>query len=75
MASRDEIIFAVDTKDEKLCLDLFRKTDTPINVVLPNGYTTLTYCIFKADLELVAKLLDLGADVSTFDDHRKRCAA
>ena len=49
MASLDEIIFAIDTKDEKLCLDIFKKTDTPINVVLPNKYIALTYTIFKAN--------------------------
>lgn len=71
MASLDEIVFAVDTNDAKLCLDIFRKTDTPVNGVLPNHYTPLTYAIFKGNLQLATDLLTLGADASTFDDHKK----
>ncbi len=71
MASLDEVIFAVDTQDSKLCLELFAKTDTSINVVLPNQYTALTYALFKSNLSLAGKLLDLGADADSFDEHKK----
>ena len=72
MASLDEVIFAVDTKDAKLCLEIFKKTETPINVELPNKYTTLTYALFKANAKLAMMLLcDVGADADTFDGHGK----
>ncbi len=71
MASLAEVIFAIDTKAEKLCLDLFTKTDTPTNVILPNKFTALTYSIYKANVQLAYTLLGIGADATTFDEHNK----
>lgn len=64
-SSGAEVIYAIDTGDDKQCLDIYTKTKTPIDEPLPNEYTVLTYTIWKRKCKLALKLLDInaGADV------------
>lgn len=69
MASGAEVIFAIDTGDDKQCLAIYTKTKTPIDAPLPNGFTVLTYAIRKRNRALAMQLLDIDAGANAKDKH------